>query len=271
MPELPEVETTRRGIAPQLIGQQIHAVVVRQAQLRWRVPRALIHDLPGQTIRQVERRAKYLLLHTDNGTVIMHLGMSGSLRTVPCTTEAGKHDHVDIALASGKCLRLHDPRRFGAILWTRDDPAAHTLLKDLGPEPLSTGFTGEYLYARTRARKGAIRDLLMNTRVVAGIGNIYANEALFAAGIRPRRAAGRLRRNDCERLVKAIQSTLKRAIRAGGTTLRDFQNADGQPGYFQQALAVYGRTGLPCLNCGSPIQALRLGQRRAFFCPHCQV
>lgn len=271
MPELPEVETTRRGIAAHLIGQQVHAVVVRNPHLRWRVPAALIRDLPGQTVHQVDRRAKYLLLRADSGTVIMHLGMSGSLRVVPCSTPAGKYDHVDLVLANGRCLRLRDPRRFGAILWTRADPATHVLLKDLGPEPLGPDFTGDYLFARTRRRKGAIRNLLLNTRIVAGIGNIYANEALFAAGIRPRRAAGRLGRAECECLAQAIQKTLEKAIRAGGTTLRDFQNAEGEPGYFQQTLAVYGRAGEPCRRCGTPIQAVRLGQRRAFFCPHCQT
>jgi len=270
MPELPEVETTRRGIAPHLLGQRVHAVVVRNAQLRWRVPTALVRELPGQTVHTIERRAKYLLLRADSGTVILHLGMSGSLRAVPCAIPPGKYDHVDFALANGKCLRLRDPRRFGAVLWTRADPMCHALLKDLGPEPLGPEFTGPYFYARTRARTSAVRDLLISTRIVAGIGNIYANEALFVAGIRPRRAAGRLSRVECNRLVQAIRTTLEKAISAGGTTLRDFQNADGLPGYFQQALAVYGRADQPCARCTTPIRAARLGQRRVFFCPRCQ-
>ncbi|MHB8455567.1 MAG: bifunctional DNA-formamidopyrimidine glycosylase/DNA-(apurinic or apyrimidinic site) lyase [Acidiferrobacterales bacterium] len=270
MPELPEVETTLRGIAPHIQGQRVRSVVVRNAKLRWPVPAALVRELAGQTVRTVERRAKYLLLRADNGTVIVHLGMSGSLRAVPCVTPPGKYDHLDVVLDNGICLRLRDPRRFGAVLWTRSDPAQHALLKDLGPEPLGPDFTGDYLHLRTRARKVAVRDLLMNTRIVAGIGNIYANEALFLAGIRPRRAAGRISRAECNRLVQTVRATLTSAIRAGGTTLRDFQNADGLPGYFQQSLAVYGRANAPCPNCATPISAVRLGPRRAFYCPRCQ-
>lgn len=270
MPELPEVETTRRGITPHLLGRCIQSVVIRNPHLRWKVPAALARELPGQTLYAVERRAKYLLLCTDRGTVIVHLGMSGSLRIVACTTPAEQYDHVDLVLTGGKCLRLRDPRRFGAMLWTRADPAHHALLRNIGPEPLGTDFSGTYLHARTRRRTVAVRDLLLNTRIVAGIGNIYANEALFQARIRPNRRAGRLSRAECDHLVQAICATLTEAIQAGGTTLRDFQNADGQPGYFQQDLAVYGRTGKPCRRCATPIQALRLGQRRAFFCPNCQ-
>ncbi len=270
MPELPEVETTRRGIIPHLLGRCVQSVVIRNPNLRWKVPAALARELPGQTLHAVERRAKYLLLRADSGTVIVHLGMSGSLRIVACASPAEQYDHVEFVLAGGKCLRLRDPRRFGAVLWTRADPAHHALLRNIGPEPLASEFSGTYLHARTRRRTAAIRDLLLNTHIVAGIGNIYANEALFQAQIRPGRRAGRLSRAECDRLVQAIRSTLTKAIQAGGTTLRDFQNADGQPGYFQQALAVYGRTGKPCQCCATPIRALRLGQRRTFFCPHCQ-
>jgi formamidopyrimidine-DNA glycosylase len=270
MPELPEVETARRGIAPHVQGRRVAAVIVRDRRLRWPIPPALSRELPGQTIVDVTRRAKYLLFHTAGGTLIIHLGMSGSLRVVPCATPPAKWDHLDIALDNGKCLRLRDPRRFGAALWTRADPARHALLKDLGPEPFGPDFTPEYLYAITRGRKLKLRDLLLNTRVVAGVGNIYANEALFAAGLRPRRAAGQTTRADCARLVTAVRETLKRAIAAGGTTLRDFQNADGLPGYFQQTLSVYGRTGEPCRQCGAPVRAVRLGQRSAFYCPRCQ-
>jgi formamidopyrimidine-DNA glycosylase len=270
MPELPEVETARRGIAPHLLGQRVAKVVVRDKRLRWPVPATLVKTLPGQVIRAVERRAKYLLIKTDAGTVLLHLGMSGSLRVVPCATPPQKWDHVDIALASGQCLRLRDPRRFGAMLWTTGDPARHKLLRALGPEPLGTEFDGDYLYGMSRGRRLAARDFLLNTRVVAGIGNIYANEALFHAGIRPSRAAGRVARGGYARLVQAIRTTLERAIRAGGTTLRDFQNADGLPGYFQQTLNVYGRAGAPCRRCGSAIRAIKLGQRSAFYCPHCQ-
>ena len=270
MPELPEVETARRGIAAHLIGQRIANVIVRQRQLRWPVPVALVKALPGQIIRAVERRAKYILLQTDAGTVLLHLGMSGSLRVLPCHTPPQKADHVDIALSNGKCLRLRDPRRFGSLLWTTADPARHKLLRDLGPEPLGPDFDGGYLFEAARGRKLAARDFLMNTRVLAGVGNIYANECLFLAGIRPQRAAGRITRVRYVRLAEAIRQTLEKAIRAGGTTLRDFQNADGLPGYFQQTLNVYGRKSEPCPVCGAPIRALKLGQRSAFYCPHCQ-
>lgn len=271
MPELPEVETARRGIEPHLRGRRIARVSVRQPRLRWRVPATLARDLPGQTIRAVERRAKYLLLRTTTGTVILHLGMSGSLRIVPAQTPAGAHDHVDIVLADGNCLRLRDPRRFGALLWTTRDPAQHPLLKYLGPEPLEPGFNAEYLYRASRKRRLAMRDFLLNAHIVAGVGNIYANEALFLAGVRPTRPAGRLRRTECQRLVEAVRDTLARAIRAGGTTLRDFMNADGLPGYFQQTLNVYGRAGKPCPRCGTAIRLKRLGQRSAFYCSKCQL
>ena len=270
MPELPEVETARRGIAPHLVGQRVARVVVRERRLRWPVPASLVKTLPGQTIRAVERRAKYLLLRTDAGTAILHLGMSGSLRVVPGATPPAKWDHVDIVLANGQCLRLRDPRRFGSLLWTTAEPAAHKLLKNLGPEPLGDDLTGDYLYRVARRRKLAGRDFLLNSRVIAGVGNIYANEALFITGVRPQRAAGRLTRAQCQRLAGAIRDTLERAIQAGGTTLRDFQNADGLPGYFQQTLNVYGRAGEPCRRCRAPIRALKLGQRSAFYCPQCQ-
>jgi len=270
MPELPEVETACRGIRPHVAGQRVTRVIVRERRLRWPVPAALGKELPGHSIDAVERRAKYLLLRTRVGTVILHLGMSGSLRVVPCDTPPAKWDHVDIALANGRCLRLRDPRRFGALLWTTADPDAHRLLRSLGPEPLGDAFHGDTLFEATRGRKLAIRDLLLNARVVAGVGNIYANEALFQAGIRPQRPAGRLTRVDCARLAATIRATLERAIQAGGTTLRDFQNADGLPGYFQQTLSVYGREGQACPRCQTPIKRLLLGQRSAFYCPKCQ-
>ena len=269
MPELPEVETTRRGIEPAVVGRAVTRVVVRDPRLRWRVPAALTKELPGRVIGAVARRGKYLLLHTATGAVILHLGMSGSLRVVRCSDPPGKYDHVDIALDSGDCLRLRDPRRFGAVLWTRDH-ARHRLLARLGVEPLGPEFTSDYLFRATRGRRRAIRDFLLDGSVVAGIGNIYANEALFAAGIRPTRRAGRLDRDQCLRLARAIRATLKKAIQAGGTTLRDFRNGRGEPGRFQRALRVYGRGGEACRACGRPIRALRLGQRSAFFCPRCQ-
>jgi formamidopyrimidine-DNA glycosylase len=270
MPELPEVETARRGIAPYLLGQRVTRVIVRERRLRWPVPAALANSLRGQVIRAVERRAKYILLRTAAGTAILHLGMSGSLRVVPCDTPPSKWDHVDIALASGRCLRLRDPRRFGALLWTACDPARHKLLKGLGPEPLGPEFSGDLLYEKSRGRTAAIRDFLLNGRIVAGVGNIYANESLFLAGIRPQRAAGRISRRRYARLAETLRDTLEQAIRAGGTTLRDFQNADGRPGYFQQTLRVYGRSGEPCPACQTPIRALKLGQRSAFYCRRCQ-
>lgn len=271
MPELPEVETTRRGIAPHVVGKRVARVVVRDARLRWRVPPKLARVLPGQTIRAVERRAKYLLLATDAGSVIVHLGMSGSLRLALATEAPGKFDHVDLVFEDGWCLRLRDPRRFGAVLWTEADPAAHKLLAHLGPEPLGTAFGGGYLFERTRGRTRAIRDLLLDGAIVAGVGNIYANEALYAAGVRPSRPAGRVTRAEAEKLARALRATLKRAIRAGGTTLRDFRGSDDRPGYFQQALRVYGQGGRPCRACGTPIRIRRQGQRSAFYCHRCQT
>ncbi|MHB8622187.1 MAG: bifunctional DNA-formamidopyrimidine glycosylase/DNA-(apurinic or apyrimidinic site) lyase [Sulfuricaulis sp.] len=271
MPELPEVETTRRGIEKHVVGKTIERLIVRNPHLRWRVSSKLADELPGQTIQSVVRRGKYLLFATGAGTVILHLGMSGSLRIVPGTLPAGKYDHVDMVFDSGDCLRLRDPRRFGALLWTRTDPMQHKLLKNLGPEPLAADFQGDYLYRKLRGRKRGIRDSLLDGRLIAGIGNIYANEALFAAGIRPARRAGRIARNEYQRLATAICDTLKRAILAGGSTLRDFRASDGQPGYFQHSHNVYGRVGEPCLVCQTPIRAKRIGQRTAFYCPKCQL
>ena len=271
MPELPEVETTRRGIAPYMLQQMVRAVVVRQPQLRWRVPRTLVRELPGHVIEAVDRRGKYLLLGTDIGHVILHLGMSGSLRIVPHTQAPEKYDHVDLVLSSGDCLRLRDPRRFGAVLWTRKDPTAHKLLANIGPEPLEPEFNADYLYQCSRGRRRAIRDLLLDGRLVAGIGNIYANEALFVAGIDPRRAAGRIGRERYRRLTQAVRTILSSAITAGGTTLRDFRGATGDPGYFQLTMKVYGREGEDCPHCHQSIRAQALGGRRVFFCVRCQL
>jgi formamidopyrimidine-DNA glycosylase len=270
MPELPEVETTRRGIAPHVVNHRVTGVVVRQKRLRWPVPPALARDLPGQTLHAVERRAKYLLLRADTGTVILHLGMSGSLRVLPAGTPAEKHDHLDILLDNGRCLRLTDPRRFGAALWCAGDVMQHPLLRALGPEPLDDDFTGEYLFARARRRKGAVKQFIMDGKVVVGVGNIYASEALFLAGIHPGRAAGRISRDRCDRLAAAIKEVLAASIRAGGTTLRDFVGGDGKPGYFSQQLRVYGRTGEPCLTCGTPVRQVITGQRSTYYCPRCQ-
>lgn len=270
MPELPEVETTRRGVEPHVIGCRVVRVVVRNPRLRWRVPDKLIRELPGQTIQSVGRRGKYLLFTTLAGTMIVHLGMSGSLRVVPCEQAADIYEHVDIVIENGDCLRLRDPRRFGAVLWTSGDPQKHKLLRHLGPEPLTADFTGDYLFQKSRGRQRAIRDFLLDSRIVAGIGNIYANEALFVAGLRPTSAAGRINRIRFERLAEAIRETLGHALKAGGTTLRDFRNGRGEPGYFQLSLNVYGRAGEPCRGCGTVIKALKRGQRTAYFCPNCQ-
>jgi len=270
MPELPEVETTRRGIAPHLTGHAVTDVIARHAQLRWPVPRGLAAKLGGCVVQAVERRAKYLLLRFEHGTLILHLGMSGSLRLVDADTPAGKHEHFDLVLDSGRALRLTDPRRFGAVLWTKDDPMQHELLCDLGPEPLGDDFDAGYLYLATRKRKTAIKLCIMDSKVVVGVGNIYASEALFRAGIHPSRAAGVLSQERCARLVAAIKDVLREAIRQGGTTLRDFTGGDGKPGYFAQQLRVYGRAGEPCTACGATIRQVRHGQRSTYYCPRCQ-
>lgn len=270
MPELPEVETVRRGILPLVSGKTISAVVVREPRLRVPVPAELSALIRGETILSVERRAKYLLLRGERGTLIVHLGMSGTLQLVPAATPPQKHDHVDLIMDDGNALRFRDPRRFGAIWWTPGDPLRHPLLLDLGPEPLSADFTGGYLHASTAGRRTAIKSLIMNQKIVVGIGNIYASEALFHAGIAPQRPAAGLSFADCGRLVHAARVVLEAAIMAGGTTLRDFQGATGKPGYFSIELDVYGRGGEECRRCHSIIRCERIGQRSTFFCPHCQ-
>ncbi len=270
MPELPEVETTRRGISSYILHHKVHAFKVREPRLRWPVPTALAKILPGQRIDSIKRRAKYLLLGAETGTLIIHLGMSGSLHIVAAKLAPETHDHVDIIMDNGQCLRLRDPRRFGAVLWTTQDPCQHPLLRHIGPEPLTKSFSGNYLYRASRKRRCAIKTLLMNARIVAGVGNIYANEALYHAGIRPGWAAGRLSHQDCGALAMAVKSTLKQAIRAGGTTLKDFTNSVGQPGYFGQSLQVYGRQDRPCMRCASPIKRKIIAQRASYYCPKCQ-
>ena len=269
MPELPEVETSRRGIAPWIEQQTVSDVIVRDRRLRWPVPDDLEVRLRGAEIRSVRRRAKYLLFETGQGSAMLHLGMSGSVRIIEAEEPAGKHDHVDIRLASGKALRFRDPRRFGCLLWAAD-PMAHPLIRDLGPEPLSDAFDGEYLWRQARGRKVSIKPFIMNAGIVVGVGNIYASEALFGAGIHPKRAAGRVARPRMDRLAGSIRSVLERAIDAGGTTLRDFLGGDGEPGYFSQQLDVYDRDGLPCRNCSTPIRSVVLGQRSTYYCINCQ-
>jgi formamidopyrimidine-DNA glycosylase len=270
MPELPEVETTRRGLAPHLEGRRIEGVVIRNRALRWPIPRGLAGILSGQCIGVLSRRAKYLLIHCERGTLIVHLGMSGSLRIVTGETPIQKHDHFDLQVEGGAVMRLTDPRRFGAVLWSTDEPAKHKLLANLGPEPLSDQFDGEKLYSATRGRKAAIKIAIMDAGIVVGVGNIYANEALFHARISPRVSAGKLSRERCARLARAIKDTLSAAISAGGSSLRDFVRADGSQGHFQHQTWVYDRAGEPCRICGARIRGLRQGQRASCYCPTCQ-
>lgn len=270
MPELPEVETSRRGIAPHIQGKRFQAVIVRQTQLRWPVPQNLSTLLPGLQLHQVERRGKYLLLMTDEGTLLLHLGMSGNLRITTQVQPVLKHDHVDFVFEDGTVLRLNDQRRFGAVLWTDRPLQEHPLLSPLGPEPLSEAFTGEHLFICSRNRKTAVKSLIMDSHIVVGVGNIYASESLFMAGLHPNRPAHSIDLASYQTLAAAIKTILQRSIDQGGTTLRDFLNAQGKPGYFQQALSVYGRSGQPCHSCAEPIQQLKIGQRASYFCDHCQ-
>lgn len=269
MPELPEVEITRRGLAAHLPGRLVSAIVVRETRLRQPVPADFAARLTGDTLARIDRRGKYLLLRFAGGTVLAHLGMSGNLRLLPADSPVRKHDHIDIVFGD-VTMRFSDPRRFGLMLWLDGDGAAHPLLASLGVEPLGDGFTPEWLHRVTRGRRCAIKFLLMDSHAVVGVGNIYASESLFRAGIRPRTAARRLTRAQCARLVPAVRQTLADALAAGGSTLRDFFSAEGKPGYFQQQYFVYDRAGAPCRVCGSPIRSLRLGQRSTYYCPICQ-
>ncbi|MEE2023870.1 MULTISPECIES: bifunctional DNA-formamidopyrimidine glycosylase/DNA-(apurinic or apyrimidinic site) lyase [Alkalimonas] len=268
MPELPEVEVSCLGIRPHLAGQLLQRVVVRQRQLRWPIPDDVL-ALKDEPILGVTRRAKYLLIELPQGSILLHLGMSGHLKVLPQSTVAGKHDHVDFVLGSGQLLRLNDTRRFGAVLWqAKDEP--HPMLQALGPEPLTELFDAQLLWQQAQKRSSAIKLVLMDNKVVVGVGNIYANEALFKAGILPSRPAKSLSIHECERLVQEVKQTLAQAIAQGGTTLRDFSQSDGKPGYFKQELLVYGRGGLPCLRCGAELAEIRLGQRSTVFCQSCQ-
>jgi formamidopyrimidine-DNA glycosylase len=270
MPELPEVETTRRGIARHLTGRRIREVRVHDGRLRWPVDPGMAATVTGQRMVAVQRRAKYLLLRLERGTIILHLGMSGSLRVLPQATRRLAHDHLELVLDSGQMLRLNDPRRFGSCLYTNADPAEHALLRNLAPEPLGPGFDAAYLHTAARRRRVAVKQLLLNGQLVTGVGNIYASEALFRARIRPQRRAGRLSLGDCQRLVRAVRAVLAQAIRAGGTTLRDYVGADGNPGQFRQKLYVYERAGKPCRVCRTPIRKLTQSQRSSYYCPSCQ-
>ncbi len=270
MPELPEVEITRRGIEPFVLGKTITGVTVRNPNLRQRVPRNIARLVVGQRVERLRRRGKYLLFECDAGCLIVHLGMSGSLRVIEPQSAPSKHDHLDLVFG-GSALRLRDPRRFGVVLWSRGDPSRHPLLARLGVEPLSEAFSPEFLYGATRGRDVGIKLLLMNAGVIVGVGNIYANESLFKAGIHPRSRAGRLSRERCGRLVDAVRETLVAAIAAGGSSLRDFVHSDGTSGYFQQHYYVYDRAALPCRVCGAGIRVARLGQRSSFYCSTCQT
>ena len=276
MPELPEVETTLRGILPHLLGRRVLGVEIRQRQLRWPVAPEIDH-LPGSIVTGLHRRAKYLLAtispapdQPPTGTILIHLGMSGSLRIIEPSAPLRPHDHVLVTLESGRQLRFHDPRRFGCWLWTAAPADQHPLLRDLGPEPLSTDFTGATLATAARGRRRSIKELILDGKVVVGVGNIYACEALHMAGIHPKRPAGRVGPARLERLADSIRQVLSRAIASGGTTLRDFLREDGAPGYFKQELLVYDREGEPCRSCQRPVRRIMLGQRSTFYCPGCQ-
>jgi formamidopyrimidine-DNA glycosylase len=271
LPELPEVETTRQGITPHIVGRQIRAVVIRQTQLRWPITPGIESHLVRKKLLNVHRRGKYLLLEFTHGHLLIHLGMSGSLRIINTKTEAPqKHDHVDIQFSGDIALRFHDPRRFGSILWTSEDPYAHKLLVKLGPEPLSDAFTPEYLFKASRKRTKDVKTFIMDSHIVVGVGNIYTNESLFSSSIRPTKPAGKLTRKHCEVWVAHIKAVLERSITQGGTTLRDFVGGDGKPGYFAQQLNVYGRGGQPCVQCENTLTEIRQAQRTTVYCSQCQ-
>lgn len=270
MPELPEVETTLRGIKPHIIDQKITDVIIRHYQLRWPIPADIRERLRDQVVKKIYRRAKYILFEMDNGTFILHLGMSGRVRILSEPVAAGKHDHVDIYFSNQKYLRFTDPRRFGALLWTSENAGKHPLLIKIGPEPLSSDFDGQYLWEQARRRKVPVKSFIMNSHVVAGVGNIYAVEALFQAKIKPQKPAGKISLAQYQDLAAAIKIILKNAIEKGGTTLKDFMKSDGTPGYFSIQLQVYGRGGKPCVNCGTKLKATRMGQRSTVYCSVCQ-
>ena len=271
MPELPEVETTLRGISPHIKNQIVSQVIIRQPKLRWPIPEDLPQRIEQQTLNSLSRRAKYLLLHFSTGTLLIHLGMSGSLRVIADNTPPAKHDHFEILFEHNKSIRLTDPRRFGAVLWLGKNPESHPLLSKLGPEPLSTEITANYLYQKSRGKKVSIKQYLMNQSVITGIGNIYCTEALYYAGIKPTRAAGNISLKRYQNLLNKIQETLSLAIEQGGTTLRDFVGSDGKPGYFKQELSAYGRSGLPCKHCKQALTEIKQANRSTVYCSNCQT
>jgi formamidopyrimidine-DNA glycosylase len=269
MPELPEVEVSRLGITPHMLGETIEKVVVRHRQLRWIVPQE-VHLVEGLVIDSIRRRAKYLLIDTQAGSIILHLGMSGRLCVVPTSTPLQKHDHIDIQLDNGQCLRFNDARRFGACLWLDKSQESHKLFNSLGPEPLTEDFDGERLYQLSRNKSVPVKSFVMDNKVVVGVGNIYANESLFIAAIDPRKPAGKVSKKRYMALAPIIKQVLAKAIEQGGTTLKDFAQADGKPGYFAQELMVYGRATKPCVKCATEIKSVTIGQRNTFYCPQCQ-
>jgi len=270
MPELPEVETVRRGIAPHIEGKAITSVVIRETRLRWPITSGLKKEICGNVVTRVDRRGKYLLLFISDGVLLIHLGMSGHLRILPGGRAPEKHDHVDIIFEGNQILRYTDPRRFGSILWVSGDPLKHKLLAKLGPEPLENTFDGKYLFDVSRGKKFSVKSMVMDSHIVVGVGNIYANEALFLAGMNPLKAASSMTRENATLLARMIKKVLKAAIKSGGTTLRDFMSAEGRPGYFQQHLYVYGRGGLPCSVCGATLIESKISQRSTVSCPICQ-
>jgi len=270
MPELPEVETSCHGIRPHIVGRKVSKLLVRNGRLRWPIPADLASLLCGRQLQAVERRGKYILLRFTHGSALIHLGMSGSVCIVDQQAPIGKHDHFDLVFSADRILRYTDPRRFGCLLWAEGDVTAHPLLTHLGPEPLDASFTGDYLYQASRKRTQALKTFIMDSKIVVGVGNIYANESLHLAGIKPIGAAGKLSRVGAERLVTQIKQVLAKAIDQGGTTLKDFVGGDGKPGYFSQQLSVYGRGGEPCMSCGKALKEIRLGQRATVYCTKCQ-
>ncbi len=270
MPELPEVETTRRGISPHIVGKKVKAINIRNGRLRWPVEPSLPQLLTNAKLKNITRRGKYLILEFPQGHLLWHLGMSGSLRICKKSEPPKLHDHIDVSFSNGNILRFHDPRRFGAVIWTEDIVSEHKLISHLGPEPLSSEFTGEYCFRKSRKIKQAIKTWIMDSKVVVGVGNIYANESLFNAGIHPLKPASKVSRAKYVLLCDEIKDVLSKAIEQGGTTLRDFVGGDGKPGYFAQQLNVYGRAGEPCNNCGKALLEKRLGQRSTVYCTNCQ-
>lgn len=270
MPELPEVETTLRGIQPYIENNIVTNIVIRQHKLRWPIPNNLLQQLQGETVTQLERRGKYLLFKVGAGTLILHLGMSGSLRLLMQQVLPQKHDHVYIEFSNAVILRFTDPRRFGALLWIKGNPYLHPLLINLGPEPFDSRFSAKYLWQKAQRRIMSIKSFIMNNTIVVGIGNIYATEALFLAGIYPGVQAKSLTQDRMANLIKVIKYVLRHAIKQGGTTLKDFVNSEGKPGYFSHQLKAYGRSGLPCVKCNLPLQAMRIGQRNTAYCKNCQ-